>query len=90
MSSKHPHFKKWKETAAKELKGRPVETINWESPEGIVVKPIYTAEDLEGLDTVNTLSGLAPYLRGPSATMYCQSALDHPPVRGICDRQGIE
>ena len=70
MSSKHPHFKKWKETAAKELKGRPVETINWESPEGIVVKPIYTAEDLEGLDTVNTLSGLAPYLRGPSATMY--------------------
>src|SRR5665647_3711525 len=63
-------MKKWKEAAVKELKGRPLESLNWETPEGIVVKPIYTAEDLEGLDTVNTLSGLAPYLRGPSATMY--------------------
>ncbi len=68
--SEHHQFKKWKESATKELKGRPLESINWETPEGIKVKPIYTAEDLQGLDTVNTLSGLAPYLRGPSATMY--------------------
>ena len=68
--SKHVQMKKWKEAADKELKGRSVESLNWETPEGIVVKPIYTAEDLEGLDTVNTLSGLAPYVRGPSATMY--------------------
>ena len=68
--SKHVQMKKWKETAVKELKGRPLESLNWEAPEGISVKPIYTAEDLEGLDTVNTLSGMAPYLRGPSATMY--------------------
>ncbi len=68
--SKHVQMKKWKETAAKELKGKPLESLNWETPEGIAVKPIYTAEDLEGLDTVNTLSGMAPYLRGPSATMY--------------------
>jgi methylmalonyl-CoA mutase len=68
--SKHPNFKKWKEAAARELKGRPLESLNWETPEGIVVKPLYTAEDLQGLDTVNTLSGLAPYLRGPTATMY--------------------
>ncbi len=68
--SKHPNFKQWKEAATRELKGRTLESLNWETPEGIVVKPIYTAEDLQGLDTVNTLSGLAPYLRGPTATMY--------------------
>jgi len=68
--SKHPQMKKWQEAAVKELRGRPLESLNWETPEGISVKPIYTAEDLEGLDTVNTLSGMAPYLRGPSATMY--------------------
>jgi len=63
-------MKKWIEQAAKELKGKPVEALNWETPEGITVKPIYTAEDLEGLDFVNTLSGMAPYVRGPVATMY--------------------
>ena len=66
----HKNMKQWKEAALRELKGRPLESLNWATPEGIVVKPIYTAEDLAGLDTVNTLSGLAPYLRGPSATMY--------------------
>jgi len=68
--AEHPQMKKWKEQAAKELKGKPVEALNWESPEGITVKPIYTAEDLEGLDFVNTLSGMAPYVRGPVGTMY--------------------
>jgi methylmalonyl-CoA mutase len=68
--SKHVQMKKWEEAAVKELKERPLESLNWETPEGIVIKPIYTAEDLEGLDTVNTLPGFAPYLRGPSATMY--------------------
>jgi len=77
MSRQYIHSKefivakrKWKEAAIKELKGKPLEALNWETPEGISVKPIYTAEDLEGLDTVNTLSGLPPYLRGPTATMY--------------------
>ncbi|PKN10806.1 MAG: methylmalonyl-CoA mutase, partial [Deltaproteobacteria bacterium HGW-Deltaproteobacteria-5] len=49
-------------------------SLTWETPEGITVKPIYTAEDLEGLSTVNTLSGMTPYLRGPSATMYANQA----------------
>jgi methylmalonyl-CoA mutase len=70
----HKDMQKWKETAAKELKGKPLESLNWETPEGITVKPIYTAEDLEGLDAVNTLSGMNPYLRGPSATMYANHA----------------
>ena len=72
--AEHPQMKKWKELAAKEIKGKPVEALNWESPEGITVKPVYTAEDLEGLDFVNSLSGMAPYVRGPVATMY----VNHP------------
>jgi methylmalonyl-CoA mutase len=67
-------MKQWNENAAKELKGKPVESLNWKTPEGIVVKPIYTAEDLRGLDTLDSLSGMAPYLRGPSTTMYANRA----------------
>lgn len=66
----HKKMDEWRQKARKELKGKPLESINWETPEGILVKPVYTAEDLAGLDTVNTLPGLAPYLRGPTATMY--------------------
>ena len=68
--SSHPDIKKWTESASKELKGKPLEGLQWETPEGISVKPIYTAEDLEGLDFVNTLSGISPYMRGPTASMY--------------------
>ena len=68
--SHHPDIKKWEELAGKLLKGKPLESLNWKTPEGITVKPLYTAEDLEGLESVNTLPGLAPFVRGPMATMY--------------------
>jgi methylmalonyl-CoA mutase len=42
----------------------------WEAPEGIGVKPLYTASDLEGVDFLNTYPGVAPYLRGPYPAMY--------------------
>jgi methylmalonyl-CoA mutase len=42
----------------------------WLTPEGIPVKPAYAAEDREGLAFVDTLPGIAPYLRGPYPTMY--------------------
>ncbi|MDQ0597972.1 methylmalonyl-CoA mutase [Streptomyces canus] len=42
----------------------------WETPEGIPVKPLYTGQDLEGLDFLATYPGAAPYLRGPYPTMY--------------------
>ncbi|CAM5618988.1 methylmalonyl-CoA mutase OS=Streptomyces cyaneofuscatus OX=66883 GN=scpA PE=3 SV=1 [Streptomyces cyaneofuscatus] len=42
----------------------------WETPEGITVKPLYTGEDLEGLDALHSYPGIAPYLRGPYPTMY--------------------
>ncbi len=61
---------KWRELAAKELKGADPETLTWETPEGIDVKPLYTAEDLEGLEAVGGLPGIEPFVRGPRATMY--------------------
>ena len=46
----------------------------WLTPEGIPVKPLYTAEDRAGLPFVDTLPGIAPYLRGPYPTMYVNQA----------------
>ncbi|OQX00106.1 MAG: methylmalonyl-CoA mutase [Desulfobacteraceae bacterium A6] len=62
-------IKKWAELGAKEIK-KPVESLNWKTPEGITVKPLYTAEDLEGVEFVNSLPGFYPYVRGVKATMY--------------------
>lgn len=64
----------WRSTAEKQMKGRSVDSLTWKTPEGIDVKPLYTAEDLEKLSAegfdANTLPGLAPFTRGPQATMY--------------------
>jgi len=61
----------WRELAARELGGRsPEEALTWTTPEGIAVKPLYTAADLEGMESLDTLPGLAPFVRGPYATMY--------------------
>ncbi len=54
----------------RELKGKPLEALDWETPEGIRVKPLYTAADLEDMESMDTLPGLPPYTRGPKATMY--------------------
>ncbi|MEX0693628.1 MAG: methylmalonyl-CoA mutase [Rhodospirillales bacterium] len=68
--SKKPGLDDWRKASGKELKGQTVDDLNWQTPEGIVVKPLYTAADLEGLEHIDTLPGFAPYLRGPRATMY--------------------
>src|SRR5229473_4414508 len=60
----------WRALAEKELGGKSIDALAWQTPEGIAVKPLYTAADLETLETVGTLPGLPPYLRGPRATMY--------------------
>ena len=60
----------WDALASKDLKGKSPETLNWETPEGIAVKPLYTAADLEGLESLDTLPGFPPFMRGPRATMY--------------------
>ena len=43
---------------------------DWLTPEQIPVKPVYTKEDLEGMEHLNYAAGMAPYLRGPYSTMY--------------------
>ena len=60
----------WEKLAAEELKGRSLDALSWMTPEGIQVKPLYGAEDLEALEHVQSLPGFPPYLRGPYATMY--------------------
>ena len=60
----------WRSLAGKELKDGAVEDLIWHTPEGIAVKPLYTAADLEALQEADGLPGFAPYLRGVRATMY--------------------
>ena len=60
----------WEELAARELRGHPLESLDWMTLEGIKTKPVYTAADLEGLEHLNTLPGMPPFVRGPRATMY--------------------
>src|SRR6478672_6077650 len=60
----------WEKLAAKELRDKPLESLDWTTPEGIVVKPLYTAADLENLESVGALPGFPPFTRGPKATMY--------------------
>jgi methylmalonyl-CoA mutase len=68
--AKQSDIKKWKDLATKELRGKPLESLDWKTPEGIFVKPLYTAEDLEKMGHLNSMPGLEPYVRGPRATMY--------------------
>lgn len=60
----------WRKAAAKSAPGGDVDALNWVTPEGISVKPLYTAADVQGLPHVHSLPGFEPYLRGPQATMY--------------------
>ena len=60
----------WESLAAAELKGGEPARLAWETPEGITVKPLYTAADLEALEDQPGLPGFAPYTRGVRATMF--------------------
>jgi len=67
---KHPNKEKWEALAEKELRGKPLDSLTWKSPEGIDIKPLYTAEDLEEIEFNNTLPGMDPFVRGVRGTMY--------------------
>ena len=60
----------WTALAAKECRGKPLDDLTVEMPEGFDVNPLYTAEDLAELEHVGSLPGMAPFVRGPKATMY--------------------
>jgi len=70
-----PEFKpatleQWHKAAAKSAPGGDVAALDWVTPEGLTVKPLYTAADTAGLPHANTLPGFEPFLRGPQPTMY--------------------
>ena len=60
----------WRKLAENELKGADPDTLVWETPEGIPVKPLYTEADLDEVDHLGSLPGFAPFVRGVRATMY--------------------
>ena len=75
MTSKNTEFQlasleAWNKAAAKSAPLGNMDALNWLTPDGITVKPLYTAADTQDLPYANTLPGFEPYLRGPQATMY--------------------
>jgi len=68
--SQTPDVNNWKDLAEKELRGKPLESLNTQTQEGIEIKPLYTAEDLESVEFKSSLPGFSPFVRGPKATMY--------------------
>jgi methylmalonyl-CoA mutase len=60
----------WIDIATKEMKGKDPESLIWKTPEGISIKPVYSAEDMKGLEHLDSLPGQVPFTRGPKATMY--------------------
>ena len=63
-------LEQWGKAAAKSAPGGDVNALNWQTPDGISVKPLYTAEDVKDLPYTNTMPGFEPFIRGPQATMY--------------------
>ncbi|HSQ72305.1 MAG TPA: methylmalonyl-CoA mutase family protein, partial [Rubrivivax sp.] len=75
MNDKAPEFaqatlEQWARAAAKSAPGGDVAALDWVTPEGLRIKPLYTAADIAALPHANTLPGLEPFVRGPQATMY--------------------
>ena len=66
--SKKSNINDWKKIALEELKGIKTDRLIKETPEGIKVKPLYTKDDLEDLNHMNSLPGIEPFARGPSKT----------------------
>jgi len=63
-------LEQWLQAAKKSAPGGDVTKLDWTTPEGLVVKPLYTAADITHLPHADTLPGFEPFLRGPQATMY--------------------
>ena len=74
-SSKWPsvpdsHLDAWKKAAQKSAPNGDEDQLGWQTPDGIHLKALYTAEDIEGLQYTHSLPGFEPFVRGPQATMY--------------------
>ena len=66
--------KQWEALVAKESKGLTPDEMTWFTPEGIGLKILYTDDDVKDLDTRKSMPGMAPFMRGPKATMYAGRA----------------
>ena len=60
----------WRNLAAKELRGKSLDELHWDTLEGIRVKPLYTQDDLAEVAHIGSVPGEAPFVRGVKATMY--------------------
>ena len=69
-SDKKAELKAWEELATKQMKGRHPNDLTWQTPEDVPIKVLYTKADTDKLAHNDTLPGMAPYVRGPMATMY--------------------
>ncbi len=69
-NSKQQLPRDWIDIASKEMKGGDPHSLVWNTPEDIAVKPVYSSQDLQNLDHLESLPGQAPFTRGPKATMY--------------------
>ncbi len=65
-----PDYNDWAALATTQMKGLSPDEMAWHTPEGIPVKVLYTADDSKNLQHTDTFPGMAPYVRGPMATMY--------------------
>ncbi len=75
MVARGKSLKRWQQLAEAELRGKPLTSLDRQTPEGIAVKPLYTEADLEQIEAAGfpwreAIPGVPPYLRGPRATMY--------------------
>ena len=81
-----PTYDDWKPLADKEVKGR---DLTWHTPEGIAVKPLYTSEDTAALVDPG-VPGIAPFTRGPYASMYTGRPWTIRQYAGLLHGRGIE
>jgi methylmalonyl-CoA mutase len=70
LSAMPDDVSQWRELASRELKGGDPDALLWHTPEGLAVKPLYTSGDLTGIDHLDSLPGVPPFVRGVRATMY--------------------
>ncbi|SDF52661.1 methylmalonyl-CoA mutase [Sulfitobacter delicatus] len=71
MTSENKDAKaRWRDLATGELRGRSLDDLTWKTLEGIDVQPLYTADDVDGLEHLGSIPGEAPFTRGVKATMY--------------------
>ena len=69
-NNKSPNLADWEKMFSKETRGTTSDQLTWRTPEGILIKPLYTAQDTQSLEHLDSMPGFPPFKRGPKASMY--------------------